>query len=237
VPRVKICGITSESDLELSVCAGADAVGFLVGLNYDSEDQLEPDRASQLIRKLPPFVSSVLVTHKVNVDDILALCQRVPSTHLQLHGASAPADIPMVRRAFPHLKIIKAVHVVDHSAIDAAKGAAGYADAVLLDSRTATRLGGTGKVHDWSISRAIVEALFPAPVVLAGGLNPNNVGDAILRVQPYGVDVNSGVSVTRGVKSRDLVVRFVAASKATRSADAAHPLSASTDPGRRLCPP
>ena len=216
IPRVKICGITSRSDLDASVSAGADAVGFLVGLAYPSEDELEPDRAAELIRELPPFVASVLVTHKVNVDEILALCSRVQATHLQLHGASALADIQIVRRAFPHLKITKAVHVVDYTAVDKAKATAGHVDGILLDTLTATRLGGTGITHDWAISRQITEAVFPTPVILAGGLSPTNVQEAILRVQPYGVDVNTGVSIKRGVKSRDLVAQFVTTAKSVR---------------------
>jgi phosphoribosylanthranilate isomerase len=237
VPKVKICGLTSESDVAMAVAAGADALGFLVGLDYESEDELEPARARELVRQVPVFVTPVLVTHRTELDAILRLCDAVPAAHVQLHGPASLDDVPALRRAFPHLKVIKAVHVVDRASIDAARAAAAVVDAVILDTRAGTRLGGTGKTHDWAISRAICDAIRPTPVILAGGLRPDNVAAAIRQVRPFAVDVNSGVSVARGVKSHELVTRFVAVSKATPTLDAADSVSTPSGPGGRRGPP
>jgi phosphoribosylanthranilate isomerase len=111
----------------------------------------------------------------------------------------------------PAVKIVTTVHVIDASSVAAAIEAAVHADAVLLDTRTSTRIGGTGVTHDWSISRRIRDAIWPRPTILAGGLTPDNVAAAIARVAPYAVDVNSGVSLRRGVKSPERMARFIAA--------------------------
>jgi len=216
-PYVKVCGTTSESDIAVAVAAGVDALGFLVGLVYPSEDELTPEEASALIRGMPPFVTSVLVTHQSDARVVSGLCERIPAAALQLHGEFVLDDIPVLRSSFPGMKIIKAVHVTGPGAVDAAKAAAAYADAILLDTQTATRIGGTGEVHDWSISRAICHAVRPTPTILAGGLRPDNVVAAIREVQPFAVDVNSGVSLRRGVKSGELVSQFVANAKAEPS--------------------
>jgi phosphoribosylanthranilate isomerase len=111
------------------------------------------------------------------------------------------------------MAIIKAVHVEGEDSIEVARQAAPYADAILLDTRTEARLGGTGLTHDWAISRRIRDAVAATPVILAGGLTPGNVTGAIRQVRPYAVDVNSGVSLQRGRKSPALVEAFVRAAR------------------------
>ena len=211
---VKICGLTSEADVEIVIEVGANAAGFLVGLDYESKDALAPTRAAELARALPPFVSPVLVTHRDSLKSVSDLCKQVPASHLQLHAGFPLGDIAALRRSYPYLKIIKAVHVEDDVSIETAVELAVHYDGILLDSRTEGRLGGTGKVHDWSVSRAIRQAVAPTPVILAGGLTPDNLESAISTVEPFGVDVNSGVSLRRGVKSPALVERFVLNAKA-----------------------
>lgn len=209
VVRIKICGITTLADARVAIQAGADALGFLVDLLYPSEDELAPEAAAEIVAALPPFVSPTLVTHAVEPARVRELVRAVHPHVLQLHGAFALEEIPPFRADFPHLKVIKAVHVEGTEAIERARRAAQYADAVLLDTKTATRLGGTGLTHDWEISRRIREALGERPVILAGGLNPDNVAAAIEQVRPWAVDVNSGVSARRGVKSAAAVQSFV----------------------------
>jgi phosphoribosylanthranilate isomerase len=160
-------------------------------------------------------VAGTLVTHRSAPDEVGRLCRVVRPSVLQLHGEFAPQAVPALRAQFPAIRIIKAVHVESEAAFERARHVAPHVDAILLDSRTATRLGGTGLVHDWSISRRIRDALPATPVVLAGGLTPANVAGAIERVRPYAVDVNSGVSVRRGQKSRELVARFIQAAHAS----------------------
>jgi phosphoribosylanthranilate isomerase len=223
-PFVKICGLTSDRDVSIVVNAGADAAGFLVGLDYPSEDELTAEGAAALIRSMPPFISSVLVTHRAEPRAVSELCRRVPASHLQLHGAFPLDAVDGLRRDFPHLKIIKTVHVVGPASVDAARAVAETVDAILLDTRTEDRLGGTGLTHDWSVSRTIRDAIRPRPVILAGGLDPSNVVEAIHRVQPFGVDVNSGVSRTRGVKASDRVGRFVSAVESVRGTRSHEPV-------------
>ena len=216
--RVKICGITTKEDAWTAIDLGADALGFLVGLLYESEDELTASEAGKIVESLPPFVSTTLVTHRANLTEVTDLCAQVRPQVVQLHGLYPLDQIPLLREAFPTVKIIKAVHVAGdaESDIAAALAASRYADSILLDTKTATRIGGTGVTHDWSVSRRIRDAVAPTPTILAGGLTPANVARAIAQVAPYAVDVNSGVSVRRGKKSPQLVEEFVRAAKPSR---------------------
>ena len=213
VPRVKICGIARAEDALAAIDFGADALGFLVGLRYPRADQLDVETARELVLRLPPFVNSVLVTHLDAEADVAELCRRVGAQVVQLHGEFPVAEIPALRAAFPHLKVVKAVHSEDADSVEAAREAAEHADAVLLDTREGEHIGGTGKTHDWSLSRRIRERLGDFPVILAGGLTPDNVAAGIRFVGPYGVDVNSGVQQRPGRKNPELVRRFIEAAK------------------------
>jgi phosphoribosylanthranilate isomerase len=215
--RVKICGVTTPEDAALAVRLGADAVGVLVGLSHASEDELYPERAAAILATLPPFVTGTLVTHLTGLEDVQRLCHATRPHAVQLHGDVAADVIPGLRALFPSLRIVKTVHVDGEGSVDAARRTSPHVDAVLLDTRTATRLGGTGLTHDWSISRRIRDALAHTPVILAGGLTPDNVAAAVDRVHPYAVDVNSGVSLRRGQKSDDLLARFIRAAKTSRT--------------------
>ena len=181
IPRVKICGIRCRSDLEIALGAGADALGFIVGARHRTEDELSPGDAATLVGLLPPFVSSVLVTHLQEPRAILAISQEVAPACLQLQDAMEAEAIPELRRSLTGVKLIQAIHVLDEGAIQAAQAAEAAVDALLLDSRTADRIGGSGRPHDWSISRRIVEQT-SKPVILAGGLNPDNLTRALLLV-------------------------------------------------------
>ncbi|MBX5436113.1 MAG: phosphoribosylanthranilate isomerase [Alicyclobacillaceae bacterium] len=204
--RVKICGIQSEEDMRTALAAGADALGFLVGITHLAEDQVTIDLARHLVAKLPPFVSSVAVTHLRTAAEISELVQAVRCTTVQVHDDVDVGVLSEVRRNLPSVKVIKAVHVTGPEALAYARHFEPYADALLLDSRTENRIGGTGRTHDWNISRQIVREI-RIPVILAGGLNPDNVADAVQKVRPYGVDVNSGVE-RNGRKDPSLCRRF-----------------------------
>jgi phosphoribosylanthranilate isomerase len=216
--RVKICGVTTPEDAALSARLGADAVGVLVGLVHVSEDELPPERAGAILAALPPFVAGTLVTHRTELEGVRRLCRVTRPQVLQLHGAFPLDAISLLRESFPALRIVKTVHVDGERSLEHAKQAAPHVDAILLDTRTATRLGGTGLTHDWSISRRIRDALPTTPVILAGGLTPDNVARAIDQVFPHAVDVNSGVSIRRGQKSEALITRFIRAAKTSPAA-------------------
>jgi phosphoribosylanthranilate isomerase len=210
VIRVKICGIRRLEDALAALECGADELGFLVGQRHHSPDFVDASDAAAIVAALPPNASSVLVTHLVEPDDIVALATQIGVTTIQLHGDTSPAQAAVIKKRLPHTKAYKAVHVVDAHSIDAARQYVNTVDAIVLDTiNVATdQVGGTGQTHDWSISRQIVEQL-PIPVILAGGVNPDNVGDAIRHVKPFGVDVNSGTKGADGYKDLARLQRFI----------------------------
>jgi len=206
--RVKICGIKSIDEVWMAVNAGANAFGLIVGATHKTEDVLKPEDANHILKKAPPYISSVLVTHLTTAKEILTIYMKVPACDIQLQDNISIDEIDRLRRDLKHVKLIKAIHVVNKDALETAKYFAPNVDALLLDSKTRFRIGGTGKVHDWNISRDIVESI-EIPVILAGGLTPENVVEAIKKVRPFGVDVNTGVKFPDGSKDPQLVKDFV----------------------------
>lgn len=206
--RVKICGTATFADLDCAVAAGADAVGFLMGITHVTQDAVTPETAAAMVATLPPFIVPVAVTHLTKPSDLISIVELSRCTTLQIQDVVTPDDIAEVREALPYLRIMKAVHVMDESAITTAKYFSDTADAILLDTRTADRIGGTGITHDWNISAKIVKEC-SCPVILAGGLTPENVTEAIIRVRPYAVDVHTGVK-KNGVRDAERTRAFVA---------------------------
>ena len=204
---MKICGITREEDLDVAVDAGADAVGFLVGVPA-SPRNLTLERAEKLLNQVPIFVDSVVVTAPQSIKDLVEICERLNPTAIQIHGKKH-FDASEIRERVRDVRLIKTVYVgadsLNKENLDALKDF----DAVLLDSFIKGQYGGTGMVHDWTLSKKIVETVAPVPVILAGGLNPENVTEAILAVQPYAVDVASGVELKPAVKDHEKVRAFV----------------------------
>jgi len=201
--RVKICGIMSKDDLATALQAGADAVGFVVEIE-DSRHCISAEEAADLVSMVPVYTKSVAVIHPRDVDDALRLADTTRADVLQLHSSLPPSDVALLRSQVRQ-KLVVAV-----AADDGGRQAERYvsvADAILLDSMVEGRLGGTGRVHDWDKSAGIVR-LLPLPVILAGGLDPDNVVQAIEQVRPYAVDVSSGTE-TAGRKDPFKVQAFV----------------------------
>ncbi|MGH3697099.1 MAG: phosphoribosylanthranilate isomerase [Pseudonocardiaceae bacterium] len=212
-PRVKICGIRSEADLDIAVASGADAVGFISGVTHRSEDALTPEQAAELVAATPPYVSTVLVTHLEHAEEIVGLAEMLSVDTVQVHGLVSVATLRKVfDQSHRRRRITRAVHVTGEESVSEALQVVGACHAVHLDSRTVDRLGGTGRTHDWSISRKIVDklALVPLPVILSGGLRPENVAEAVEAVQPFAVDTNSGVEDECGNKDAPRSFKFVA---------------------------
>ncbi|MEA5037765.1 N-(5'-phosphoribosyl)anthranilate isomerase [bioreactor metagenome] len=207
--KCKICGTGSFADLKCAVDAETDAVGFLMGITHVTQDAVSPEEAAEMVRTLPPFIEPVAVTHLQDARSIIDIVQRSGCTTLQIQNTITREDIAIIRETLPYIRILKAVHVIDMSALVAAKQAAAYADAIILDTRTPDRLGGTGLTHDWTISAKIVESV-KIPVILAGGLTPDNVAAAIDRVHPYAVDVHTGVK-KNDVRNAEKTKAFVKA--------------------------
>jgi phosphoribosylanthranilate isomerase len=200
--KVKICGITNFQDALAAISCGADAVGFLVGQVHPSRSVfISAEAAGRIAAKLPPFCSTVLVTHLSRPAAVTRAAQVARVTTVQLHGETQPDEADTIRQKLPNTKVYKAIHVLDETAIAEARRFLGKVDGLVLDTalKETGQVGGTGQPHDWHISKRIVQ-LLPLPVVLAGGLNPGNVLAAISLVHPYAVDVNSGVSHPDGTK-------------------------------------
>lgn len=210
--RVKICGNRTGEELALAVRLGADAVGLIVGVRHRTEDALEVGTAASFLGLIPVFVNSVLVTHLLTAREVMELHSSVPTSTIQLHDDIPVAEVEIIRRQIPRTPLIKAIGVSDLSAIATARQFEPLVDALLLDTRTNDRIGGTGTVHDWAISRKIVQAV-DKPVILAGGLTPENLVEAVNFVQPYGVDVNSGVEFDNGDKDPDRERAFICLAK------------------------
>lgn len=212
--RVKVCGVRRVADALAAASLGVDAVGLLVGQRHRSEDFLDPDEAREIAKALPPLVSAVLVTHIEDGAEVAKLALRIGASTIQMHSDCDASAIRRVRSDVPYCKIIRAVHVTGPDAIAEMKSLEDHVDAFVVDSVNLAddRVGGTGLTHDWALSRrAVLEVR--RPIILAGGLKPTNVADAISAVRPYGVDANTGLRDSLGFKDRDKVAAFVKEAK------------------------
>lgn len=196
--RVKICGITSVQDALVAVQSGCDAIGLV--FYQPSPRYVSPTQATCILGSLPPFVTTVGLFVDADVSAIRSVLSHVPLDMLQFHGEETPAECDQFG-----LPYIKAVRV--RSDTNLLQYAADYtaAKALLLDTYADGIAGGTGKVFDW----ALIPAEMPKPVILAGGLTPENVAVAIRQVQPYAVDVSGGVEKTKGIKDAARIAAFM----------------------------
>jgi len=203
--RIKICGLTREADVDAAVAAGADAVGFV--FYAPSPRAVTFERAAELARRLPPFVTPVGLFVNASEAEIAAACAAVPALTLQFHGDETPEQC--TRAARPYLRAARMT-----PELDLLDFASRYSDAlgVLLDAHV-DGYGGGGKVFDWSL----VHPAVPLPVVLSGGLHAGNVIHGIHALRPWAVDVSSGVESAKGIKDADSIRRFC---DAVREADA-----------------
>lgn len=197
VPRIKICGITSSEDALAAVAAGADALGFV--FYAKSPRAVSPEQTAAIIRSLPPFVTTVGLFVNADRATINATIATSGLDAIQLHGDESPQDC-----LFPGQRVIKALRIKDSASLERA---ADYeVSALLLDTWSERGYGGSGEVFDWHLLKDFASH---HPVILAGGLNPKNVVDAIRQVRPYAVDVSSGVEAAPGEKDRLKVAEFI----------------------------
>jgi len=199
--RVKICGITREQDLDAAVAAGADAVGFVF---YPKSPRfLEMGRAARLARRVPPFVTRVGLFVNPQPAVLAETLAEVPIDLIQFQGDEEPASCEQLGR--PYLKVARM-----RAGLDLLEFARRYRSAtgLLLDAYVES-YGGAGQRFDWSL----VPGTLPMPVIIAGGLTPDNVGSAIRQLRPWGVDVSSGVESAKGIKDAAKIAAFVAAVK------------------------
>ena len=223
--RIKICGLTRAADVEAAVAAGADAIGFV--LYAKSPRAVSIDRAAEMAKRLPPFVTPVLLVVNANATEVIAACSMIAGATVQFHGDESPEDCHLATRESrrPWLRAARIPLGDAASSFDLVQFANDYsnAQAILLDAHV-DGFGGGGKAFNWSLLPPSVNA----HLVLSGGLTPANVGDGIARVRPrcktLAVDVSSGVEAVdaqgkplKGIKDAEKIFQFVAA---VRAADA-----------------
>ncbi len=208
--RVKICCMHSVEEARLAVAMGAAAVG-LVGAMPSGPGPIADDLIRRIAASVPPPVATFLLTCETRSREIAAHHRRTLTNTIQLVDAPAPGAVAVLRAELPAVKIVRVVHVRGGESVEEALRAAEEADALLLDSGNpdcaVKQLGGTGRVHDWRLSRRIVERS-PVPVFLAGGLKPENVRAAIEQVGPFGVDLCTGVRTDNRLDPRKLEAFF-----------------------------
>jgi len=220
--RIKICGLTREQDVDAAVPAGADAIGFV--LYAKSPRAVTPQRAAELARRLPPFITPVLLFVNATATEIIAACAMIPGATIQFHGDESPQDclVATAEGARPFLRAARIPLGEGAASFNLVKYAQDFsaAQAILLDAHV-DGYGGGGKTFNWSLLPPNVNA----HLVLSGGLTPANVGDGITSVRPrcktLAVDVSSGVEATgadgtplRGIKDPEKIKQFVAAVRA-----------------------
>ncbi|MCB0530112.1 MAG: phosphoribosylanthranilate isomerase [Saprospiraceae bacterium] len=194
-PRIKICCISSLEEARMAIEFGAAALG-LVGHMPSGPGVISDDLIATIARSTPPAVATFLLSSETDAGAIIAHQQKVSTSTVQIVDALATGTYADIRAALPGIKLVQVIHVTDEASVDEACRIAPEVDALLLDSGnpalSVKELGGTGRTHDWSLSRRIVESV-KAPVFLAGGLRPENVREAIDTVGPFGLDLCSGV--------------------------------------------
>ena len=221
--RVKICGLTRHTDLELAIDVGADAVGFICDVPVETPREIPSDRVATLVDSCPPFVTSVLVTMPSSPADAIELVEAITPDVLQVHSGLDSSELGTVREAIDCQLLVG----VDADDVGSARTVDDVADGFVVDSVDADGAGGTGTTHDWERTRGVAAEL-ESPIVLAGGLTPANVTQAIRTVEPFAVDVSSGVESRGGIKDETAVRTFVDRAKnalAVESADSSSNVS------------
>lgn len=217
---VKVCGVCNSEDAEICADAGVDAIGLLLqkrpGDESADSDRIGVITARTLVASFQARLMTVLLIHKTDPREISELCSEIRPKALQIQSRVQPKQLLELKTLFPQVLLIKTFHVTDNATIEVLmKEIDGYTrcgsvDAVLLDSRQ----GGSGRIHDWTLSAEVVRRLPGVNVILAGGLTPINVSEALRSVHPWGVDVMTGVnSASRSKKDAEKIHALVRAAR------------------------
>lgn len=211
-PRVKICCISSREEAVTAIQYGAAALG-LVGKMPSGPGIITDEAIYSIAQIVPPPIATFLLTSETIAQDIIEHHQKVHTTTIQLVDALPNRDYLNIRKQLPHIKLVQVIHVINENSVEEAIEISKWVDAILLDSGnpnlSVKELGGTGRTHNWQLSRQIRENI-SIPVFLAGGLHPGNVKQAIETVEPFGVDLCSGVRTEGKLDERKLEAFFKA---------------------------
>ncbi len=205
-PIVKICCISSKEEAMVAVAHGASAIG-LVGEMPSGPGIISDTLIKEIAQIVPPAISTFLLTSNTDSTEIIKHHRRVNTNTIQIVDKLKIGRYEEIRENLPNVKLVQVIHVMDERSIEEATNISKYVDAILLDSGNPNlkikELGGTGKVHNWEISKLIREEI-SIPIFLAGGLNASNVKEAIEYVQPFGIDLCSGVRTNGQLDSKKL---------------------------------
>jgi len=212
VPKVKICCISNKDEARTVIQFGASALG-LVARMPSGPGVISDELIKEIATIVPPPIATFLLTSETEADAIIAHQKKVGTNTIQLVDEVEIKSYEKIKSSLPGIKIVQVIHVTGEEAIHKAIEVAEHVDAILLDSGNPNlkikELGGTGRVHNWEISRKICESI-SIPIFLAGGLNPENITEAVKTVQPFGVDICSGVRKD-GKLNEELLSRFFTA--------------------------
>jgi phosphoribosylanthranilate isomerase len=210
ITRIKICCISSEDEARMAIEYGASAIG-LVARMPSGPGPISDDLIRRIANTVPPPIATFMLTCETTIEDIVEHHQRTKTNTIQIVDALTSGNYSELKMALPGIKIVQVIHVIDEDSVSEAISISATVDAILLDSGNPKlkikELGGTGRVHNWKLSRQITDNAL-CPVFLAGGLNPDNVRQAIEEVQPFAVDVCSGVR-TDGKLDRKKLELFI----------------------------
>jgi len=221
-PRIKVCCIASVAEAALAIDCGASAIG-LVSRMPSGPGPIAESLIRDIAETVPPGVATFLLTCETTAEPIIAQQRFCRTNTLQLVDEVLPGVYDALREALPGISIVQVIHVRDDDALREAVEVSEKVDAILLDSGqpqlAVKQLGGTGRTHDWAVSRRIRDAV-DTPVFLAGGLNPENVGIAIAQVAPFGVDLCSGLRINGRLDETKLVSFMTAVRESVASSRA-----------------
>ena len=209
-PRVKICCISSIEEANKAIYSGASALG-LVAKMPGGPGIISDEEILAISKNIPPSVSTFMLTSETSAEEIILHHQRTLTNTIQIVDELKEGTYKQIKKALPAIKLVQVIHVMDESSIDEAIRISNSVDALLLDSGNPNsaikELGGTGRVHDWMLSKKIVEQC-KVPVFLAGGLTVKNVQRAMEEVQPFGLDLCSGVRTNKKLDEKKLAAFF-----------------------------
>lgn len=215
LPRIKICCISSEDEAKTAIEFGASAIG-LVARMPSGPGPISDELIRQIAKTVPPPIATFLLTSETSVKEIIEHHYRTNTNTIQIVDSLSSGTYSQLKTALPGVKIVQVIHVIDERSVDDALWISEMVDAILLDSGNPNlkvkELGGTGRVHNWKLSRQIRNKS-KCPVFLAGGLTPENVRQAIEEVQPFAIDVCSGVRTNGNLDRKKLELFIIRAFK------------------------
>ena len=209
-PRVKICCISSKDEALTAISYGASAIG-LVGKMPSGPGPIPDELIAEIVKTVPPPIATFLLTSETSAEGIIKHQQSVMTNTIQMVDELKTGTYAQIRKALPGVKLVQVIHVIGEQSVSEAIRLSHFVDALLLDSGNPNlpvkELGGTGRIHNWELSREIRESI-AIPLFLAGGLNPDNVRAAIEFVQPFGIDLCSGVRTDGRLDNEKLAKLF-----------------------------